>query len=620
MITLIAFTIGSLPYVHAAYGSNGVCLNDASGTCVPDLISRADADSTADEYDSLSLLQRHASLITMENPVTVTNAPGSDSVSQSEADIAKKEAAVWKAEQEIFNYESYVWLWEQNWWNDIWQYIGVSEYHMILDKLDPQAHLSVGEMITMEWWPLVMFAVMFLTIFTTLSRRIRNTEVEEGARSCAFTCSFLNFLGFSVVIIDSYQVAQMVGGGITYSGAIIGVFMVGSGLGYLLSWTLLTCFPNSWRSAPRPVLITANSIGLIGAFGYAVMLFAVPADLNLAPAAKLLLLVFRMCSGMSQGMSAIFNRVVVVRLTAAEERVHQSVRYAFFTQFGMGVGPLAAAIAQLFIPAGAPAQVGVQHVCVVSMGAQLISVVCMTLLYPDISGCSDMVALQDGGRDGETEAPPDPHSWTKKRIVCTCVFVISMQSFISSGLESLTSIALEKNYHWSVTDVGLCVAGTYLLAIPVILVFVYVKDSWPPVNWAFLICVVQFLATFFLYPLWFLQSGWFLILSDSIVFPLMTVGTGIFIGQMDMFKFPEGSIFNVNNRTLFSGLLTNGVARMVGPIMARFLFASSGMLGYATQQSTCIALCFCAFVTMYSSFGNPNLGGTEEKAGKKVKS
>jgi hypothetical protein len=292
------------------------------------------------------------------------------------------------------------------------------------------------------------------------------------------------------------------------------------------------------------------------------------------------------------------------------------VRYAFFTQFGMGCGPLLAAVAQFFIPASAPSQIAIQHVSVVSMGAQFIAAVIMIVMYPNISSCGDQMALQDGGRDGEQTTAADPHAWTKKRMVLTCVFILTIQSYTSSGLESLTSLALEKNYGWPVIDVGLCVASTYLLAIPVVIAFVYVKDNVAVVSWAFGICLAQFLATFFLYPLPFLKSGWFLVLSDSIVFPLMTVGTGLFIGQIDMFKFPDGTLFSVNNRVLLSGIMTNGIARSCGPIMARFLFSQSGLLGYACQQSTCIILCLLGFLSMYSTFGNPDAFSSQSTTAK----
>jgi len=227
------------------------------------------------------------------------------------------------------------------------------------------------------------------------------------------------------------------------------------------------------------------------------------------------------------------------------------------------------------------------------------------MLLPNISNCDDQLAIQDGGEDKviSENPPPDPASWQNKRLVLTTLVLLSVRSFVAAGLESTTTLALELRYHWPKLYVGMSVAGSYLLTIPLVLAFSLVKEASTPATIAIVLLLVQWLATFLLYPFSFFDSGWCLVVSDCFVFPLMALGDGMFIGRMDMLKFPEGSLFETNTRILIQGVLTNGCARLLGPIMARLVYSKGGLMGYAIQQTVCLAVCFIIFMTIYRTFG-----------------
>jgi hypothetical protein len=332
----------------------------------------------------------------------------------------------------------------------------------------------------------------------------------------------------------------------------------------------------------------------------------VPSGVGISHEASQVLLVFgRVICGFGQGFCALLNRVTIVRITPPENRVQQGVRYQFFTMLGMGLGPACAALARLGTASLPYAQIiGIQHVGIVGTGTQLISLFCIFMLLPNISKCADQLAMQDGGGDRVTaeDPPPDPDSWQKKRLVLTTLVLLSVRSFIAAGLESTTSLALELRYKWPKFYVGTTVSGSYLLTIPLVLAFSYVKDASTPATLAIVLLLVQWLATFLLYPFSFFDSGWCLFASDCFVFPLMALGDGMFIGRMDMLKFPEGTLFETNTRILIQGVVTNGVARLLGPITARLVYSEGGLLGYAIQQTVCLAACFGLFLTIYKTF------------------
>lgn len=94
----------------------------------------------------------------------------------------------------------------------------------------------------------------------------------------------------------------------------------------------------------------------------------------------------------------------------------------------------------------------------------------------------------------------------------------------------------------------------------------------------------------------------------------MSLNSGLLIGNMDMYKFPDGTFCSVDSRMLLSGVFSNGVGRLSGPIVARFLYQTQGQNGYCIQQIGVLCFGLLLFMTIFSRFGQCEAILGEEKA------
>jgi len=494
----------------------------------------------------------------------------------------------------------------------------------------------------MERWPLLMLLILALVSIPFLRHVMGVRNIAEQATFCTYIVQVTNFISFTLVITTSYLMAVMVGADIAFSGAIIGFYMTGSGLGFFISWALLMQCPNLWRSHPRLVLPLTLLLGLSGSIGYAAISFMVPLGVKVPLVVfRVTLLMTRALTGIGQGVAAMYVRVMNVRLTPAEHRMAQGVNFQFSISLGMGLGPFLSALASLDSreqngPNGN--SILLQHVGVLGVGLQLMALVIILQLLPDVAECADQVALQDGGQDcgkqtqqatkntklgaedvvekdkvEQTEADATVF-WQKREIVIVCLVSLVLNSYTAAALESLTSLVLRVSFGWQTLKIGIAVALTFLMTVPLRLGSKYFTPQ--SMHWKRVVCLsfhlILLLGGLFVFLSSVFDSMPLLLLSDALIFPSIVMITGMMVGQMDMFRFPDTSWFNVNTRTLISGLLTNSFARSLGPIAATSIFQRSGQLGYALQQGFCILLMIGLFLRIYNMFGYSRAGLDDE--------
>lgn len=488
--------------------------------------------------------------------------------------------------------------------------------------------LSFSYCLLQEWWPLVMLFMSFVAMYCGLGLRVRFSDRAEGARSVALMVTFTNFMGYSIVNNISYDVSTMLGGDMTFSGCILGCFMCGSGVGFFSSWLLLQIYPEVWRSRIHAVLTAALSCGIVGQLGFSLICWLVPIlgaeNISLGHC-RIIMLIARTMTGFGQGITALMVRVMFVRITAPEHRPTMAVRYTFVNNIALGTGPLAAAVALFGKSPGAPQQIGFQHVGIVALGYDIISLLCLRL-FPDISKEPDRLQLQRDAK-GDTsrsiaKMDDDSHSprkqelsmLTKKRIVITSLLLVVLNSYVAPGLEAATSVILQTRFWWSTRSIGFGLSASGLCAIPINCAYFYAKELLTPRMWVMAIMVVGICSSFFCFQMRCFDSGWWILATGAILLPTMSLNSGLLIGNMDMYKFPDGTFCSVDSRMLLSGVFSNGVGRLSGPIVARFLYQTQGQNGYCIQQIGVLCFGLLLFITIFSRFGQSEAFLGEEKA------
>merc|ERR1719440_2441416 len=91
---------------------------------------------------------------------------------------------------------------------------------------------------------------------------------SEDACPILFTCLFAGMLIYTLVIVDSYQLALSINQSATFSGHIIGVYMAGSAIGGCLLWCIMLKHPDTWKTGSQRILLGAYLAILCGAVIY----------------------------------------------------------------------------------------------------------------------------------------------------------------------------------------------------------------------------------------------------------------------------------------------------------------------------------------------------------------
>lgn len=164
-----------------------------------------------------------------------------------------------------------------------------------------------------------------------------------------------------------------------------------------------------------------------------------------------------------------------------------------------------------------------------------------------------------------------------------------MRAFVVSALEAATSMLLEDTYQWSAAAIGVSVAASLLIAIPIRGVFLMTRDLMLPTTWIRVTVVVALLGSVLMMPRFSpglpgsTLASVSLLVADSICFSCFYLGDSVSLGLMQQ-HCTAHTFLDLNNVSFVSLLLMNGVGRFLGPWLARVWVESSGQQRYAISQ------------------------------------
>lgn len=455
------------------------------------------------------------------------------------------------------------------------------------------------------------FAQIMLVLMVLFSFKLTvpSSDCAESARSVFLLQNGFAYINFSIVILDSYSLASQMGRGPAFSGAVIGIYMMGLGIGAVAGWTLFKVQPLAWKDHGRSILLFAQCLQLIGAVGYTFVAVAVTYDIPLTVDGENAMLASRVFMGLGAGMCTNLAQVSFIHLTPKDDRPKQMVRFMMANMTGIAMGPLLASTQGFldFCPG-----VGTQHarfelVGLVKVVNCLGTLAAVLLWYPRMQHVEDnepaQVAVEHQATD-KISIFKDPRTW----VLAGCLMVNIVCPLCISALESATSFLLETSYDWNRNDIGVVVSGTFLAIAPLRCAYTTFKDKLSEVGWIRLLSAFVMIGSVLMItkP----HTPLKLLVADAIMFPCLCWVNSLAVGIAQQHLFPQGSWLDASNFVLAHLCAGNLISRTLGPILGRIVTHYGGQNMYGV----CQLLSCWLYITLVEVFVRPNIQHRNQKA------
>lgn len=424
-----------------------------------------------------------------------------------------------------------------------------------------------------------------------------DVPLDDGrrVRACFFFASFAMCACFTAVIPESLSMAERWDRGPTYSGWLVSSMMGGGCIGYIGMWAFSKLSQDATGKFYRPILIACCFVMALCTFVGALLSVS-----SLVSAAGLALII-RACMGACNGAVTLSARIVLRRISTAQEAPHMMALHTFWAMMGIGLGPVIAALAMLVFTVtsqsfGAGCGMSSPGLEFAGSAGSLASIViagAQTAVFFGFPSRQDPGEKQQRLLD-EDETAPTEATLSEKIAIVACVFACAPRAMVIAGLEVATAMILEVHYGWSTHEIGLAIGGCFLCCIPQQIVYNQFKDRISPIAWfrIFMALTVVGVALFhegfsaLVFPGSLVGRVVILLLANCILFPCFFLASGISEGLAYGLACREGggSIFVMSNIALWASLSIDCVGRLLGPPAARWHIHRAGQSGYAWQQ------------------------------------
>mmetsp|Transcript_7408 Transcript_7408/g.17528 ORF Transcript_7408/g.17528 Transcript_7408/m.17528 type:complete len:534 (-) Transcript_7408:41-1642(-) len=431
-----------------------------------------------------------------------------------------------------------------------------------------------------------------------------NAEKAEKACVVQTVVLFTGNLTYTLIVPSSYLISRVVGAGVAYSGAIIGVQQAGATCGAVVMWMVLQSRPEMWRE--RTALFLSTGCSFLGAILFYLATLKMEQRLDQPVEGSLrwteaLLLFARFVDGLGLGVILQLGQVTIVHVISSSRRPGWMGTNQLGAMLGIGFGPMLASFAGMLAAAESLLAVGMIYVGI-AIGGLLAVAACYTDSLANVEDTQALRRIQQATAYGEKPSAV---------LICAALAMAGMRGFVVSGLEAATSILLEIEYSWHRSAIGLAVGLSFLSIMPLKLVYNTVHDKLSPATWIRVMALLSILGACLLFThvskalhLATQQNAQMILVADSILFPTIFLGDALTAGivMMSQHLFPVGTWLDANYVVVFREIC-KGIGRTGGPPVARMTVGAGGQDSYALQQ----VILAVAFLLLLEVCVRPNI-------------
>eukprot|EP00404_Azadinium_spinosum_P030407 CAMPEP_0180562010 /NCGR_PEP_ID=MMETSP1037_2-20121125/3687_1 /TAXON_ID=632150 /ORGANISM="Azadinium spinosum, Strain 3D9" /LENGTH=534 /DNA_ID=CAMNT_0022578691 /DNA_START=93 /DNA_END=1697 /DNA_ORIENTATION=+ len=447
-------------------------------------------------------------------------------------------------------------------------------------------------------------AIVVLCAFALLRRQAKSIELAEWIRLLILLPQYICLVGSTIIVIDSYELAERVGMAPGDSGQLVGLNWLGAALGFFTVWFALRQDPMIWRKQAKTICGSGLLVNIMG-----ILLYVYGVHNVVYPGSNDVVLWIiksaRILGGFGQGVVAQFMVVTIQSLTAKADMGDQMTRVFVVNALGVGSGPVFAAGAHIL--AACPSK---NFSLVVAPLVQLVfscgCLFALVALFPDMKQVElpeePTIQSTTSGTSSAVTSDIDGPSSVKRRqiLIASCIILFVLRNFVASGVEVGSALLLEREFSLDRRLVGVAVGITFMAVIPVKIVHQSLKDSLTIVGWFRIFACLAFSGTMLLFQAvsQMMPGAAALLLGDAIIFPSAFMADGLSYGVLMVNVFPDGSLLDKNHSALFCNVLGMSIGRLSGPWLARYqleLLGPAGQNRYALGQMLACAVIVLVF-------------------------
>ncbi|CAK0836109.1 unnamed protein product, partial [Prorocentrum cordatum] len=443
--------------------------------------------------------------------------------------------------------------------------------------------------------PLV-FGPVYASAYSRFFAEQVGKDPSAALQRFGWVCVFVSKVLFTKLIPESYAIAELCGLTPSTSGLLVSVYAGAHMIGYGVLWGMFRSGAQKLDSAELFSAYAMAAICLtIGTVGFA----AVMPHVEYLPGAWSrggALLLCRAIAGVGGGMMVYAALNVASSNGTLEQKRENTAWLTVASAAGAGCGPILASASQ-----------SIRQIMSVD-GFQFYDDVLLCLAV-----CMGVSSLRGLSRDTAEhaafqkvqkppeETPPQLRA-ASKRALLWCASLCCIRTFVMSGAEVATALILEESASWSRVSIGLAIGAAFLLTWPVQAVLDLTHFGTTAASAQVLLggalLAALMMSRSMAAPL---GSSWSLLAADTILLPqLMVVGgylDGIMLSLPSLA--PGPGMPSQHDVQLLRGVCTDGLGRLLGPPVARWIATSSG---FCDGQDLYSIVQFCGIAVMIVVF------------------